>query len=659
MTILSGIRWNEIQSRIVAETKNREVHQPLVSLYRWWARRPHTLIGAILDSAAATLPADALILDPFSGGGTVAIEASRRGHRVYSQDVNPWAAWGLHVSLSPVDADELARAGDLLLRTLRNEHGHRYDAAQDSTVIHTFRVRRVCCPACSERTWLYPYPMITRASRAVDELQGYFGCRACGSVSSRRLERKREPRCPCGRGLIRALEPSCAHCDRRLSASTLRKAPWIPVLEQRHNAVPDGAVLTFHALDPNARRVNDLRNPPAALAAPIPRGHETSKLLAAGFSTWDSLYPTRQMEVLLAAAAALDRLTASPAVIERLRLALAGAVEMPGHLCRWDRHHPKVFEALSNHRYSFDGLAVEPNPLGPVGRGSIARRIRASVHAAKMFAPHTQSRSTAYLRTDRQPRVQPSAHSTIVQGSSETLLLGDGVASLVLTDPPYFDSVQYGELASLLLAWTVPFGIASTSGTFRRRDEAVPNRARRTGLSAYQQRLRRIFSECERALAPDGRLVLTYHSTNLRAWWALATALRTAGFYINGLAVARTENASDHAKRGKSSFVHDLLIECTRTPSGPVVHTTPRSPAERELLRVGQAMAGMPSLDYAEFRESFGRRVARLRVRRIQAADVTIKLAPRGSHDRRTQEPGSAPSRTRRRGGQVADKGDA
>lgn len=112
MTILSGIEWNQIQSRIVAETKNREVHQPLVSLYRWWARRPHTLIGAILDSAAATLPTDALILDPFSGGGTVAIEATRRGHRVYSQDVNPWAAWGLHVSLSPVDPHELAGVGE-------------------------------------------------------------------------------------------------------------------------------------------------------------------------------------------------------------------------------------------------------------------------------------------------------------------------------------------------------------------------------------------------------------------------------------------------------------------------------------------------------------------------------------------------------------------
>src|SRR5437868_6948438 len=112
--ILSKIPWAELARQIRAETKNRECHQPLVSAYRWWARRPHALIAAILEAASEHLGNGAVVADPFSGGGTVAIEAVRRSLSVYAQDLNPWAAWGLRTSLTVVDPNELASAGEVL-----------------------------------------------------------------------------------------------------------------------------------------------------------------------------------------------------------------------------------------------------------------------------------------------------------------------------------------------------------------------------------------------------------------------------------------------------------------------------------------------------------------------------------------------------------------
>src|SRR5690606_14595601 len=44
-TLLGCLPWRQLRCAIDVEVKNREVHQPLVSLYRWWARRPHSLIG--------------------------------------------------------------------------------------------------------------------------------------------------------------------------------------------------------------------------------------------------------------------------------------------------------------------------------------------------------------------------------------------------------------------------------------------------------------------------------------------------------------------------------------------------------------------------------------------------------------------------------------
>src|SRR6266487_623391 len=130
-TILSKIPWPAVTREIRDETRNRECHQPLVSVYRWWARRPHALIGAVLDAAGEWLEKGALIADPFSGGGTVAIEAVRRSLSIYAKDVNPWASWGLRVSLTPVDPDELAAAGDLFLEKVRNRFASVYGAIRN------------------------------------------------------------------------------------------------------------------------------------------------------------------------------------------------------------------------------------------------------------------------------------------------------------------------------------------------------------------------------------------------------------------------------------------------------------------------------------------------------------------------------------------------
>jgi hypothetical protein len=78
-SLLSGIDWQRLEQRIRAQQRNREIYTPPISLFRWWARRSHALIGALLDSAVDSRAGAGLtVSDPFSGGGTVAIEAARR-----------------------------------------------------------------------------------------------------------------------------------------------------------------------------------------------------------------------------------------------------------------------------------------------------------------------------------------------------------------------------------------------------------------------------------------------------------------------------------------------------------------------------------------------------------------------------------------------------
>jgi adenine-specific DNA methylase len=296
-------------------------------------------------------------------------------------------------------------------------------------------------------------------------------------------------------------------------------------------------------------------------------------------------------------------------VRNRIQLAVAGASEMAGHLSRWDRFHPKAFEALANHRYSSTSLAVETNLLGSRGRGTLARRLASSVAAARwmndQFKPGT-----------------PDA-ITVVTGSSATQKLGDRVAALILTDPPYYDAVQYGELSALFRVWG-SVTKAALDWTFNSSCEAIPRASEAVG---YEATLQTIFKEAARTLADDGRLLLTFHSTDFRGWTALGHALNCAGFCVVALGVGHSENEKDHGKRGKLAFSRDLVIECTKRQAGarrapPLIVNVPHTAEQRELLAAGCAIATKADGGTVAMVEAFEDAVARLKTRRIAISEV-------------------------------------
>jgi adenine-specific DNA methylase len=153
--LLTRVPWDEVNVRVSREQRSRERTTPTVSVFRWWARRPHALIGAILDAACAE--ADGLrVADLFSGGGTVAVEAARRGLDVYAQDLHPWATTGLHAVLDVADVEELDRATTLLkerLEPVRMEfYGSECPTHGLSETVHAFWVRVVACPQVANET---------------------------------------------------------------------------------------------------------------------------------------------------------------------------------------------------------------------------------------------------------------------------------------------------------------------------------------------------------------------------------------------------------------------------------------------------------------------------------------------------------------------------
>ncbi len=553
-------------------------------------------MGAILDAAVEQYGPGLVAADPFSGGGTVTFEAAKRGLKAYAQDLYPWAARGLASALHSCDANELAEAAAAVLDALAPLRSA-YKNSGGYELSHILRVRTVQCLHCHRSTFQFPHPLVSRASRAVAGTSAFFGCYQCGSITERNSG-VGSFKCRSCSSHWSATKPlvGCAHCSSEQVAPTGWHAVLVQQLTQQGNHWK--AVLRPVRHDDPIQADSAVDGIPA-LNELIPPGIETKRLIDNNLLRWGDLYTRRQAHVLADALLAIKQLDVPLAVKDRLAFSVLGAAEMPAFLSRWDRSNLKPFEGMANHRYTQTTLAVETNYLSPVGRGTLPRRFGAASTSLKWLIESCATPPKVVSTTSgRRGRKRTDWDILISTGSSSRQALRDGSVNVVLTDPPYWEDVQYGELARLFHAW---LKVYDPELTFDEAQEAVPNSVKGTSGADYENTIAACLRESRRTLKGDGTLVLTFHNKKLVAWKALAGAIGKAGFVVRALAVVRVENSGDHCKRNVNAMLDDLVLECV--PSSTQVRTskknspavsiafTPKTLEEKNLASMGLALA--------------------------------------------------------------------
>ena len=567
-------------SRVAAkEVYARERTLPPISTFRWWARRTAAVTGGVLDAYARVRPGDALVCDPFAGGGTVALESVRRGHRVHAQDIDPWATLGIAACLSIPDKSALTEARRGLYEALSPHLARAYRTTfadgKPAQLAHTFRVAVGDCPTCDNDARLYPYATVTHTHRGVrvGSSPSWLACRAghlhlatSGGRSS----------CPeCGRdvepGEVYAVRrrvacPSC-QTSHPLSAwaagSGLR---WEVVLVERSDGIrrefATPTQVELHRSEDGWQR--------GRILGPIRRGPETRHLIRHGFLDWDDLYPPRQHELLAAALEVVPDIACGDEALERaMRVMVAGAAEMAGYLSRWDRRYLKSYEAMAGHRFNLTTFAAESHiwGIGRRVRGSISRRFASLQRAALWYRDEGLSvQVEGPLARHRQSA--PKTGVRIVRGSSTSIPLPDAAVDLIWTDPPYHDNLAYHDLSAPLRAW------ASLGCAAIRESVAVHGDDEK-----YEKLLCLIFAECRRVLRPEGRMLLTFANRDPVAWISLFRALRQGGFFAHGYAIVRSDAPADCAKTETGSSQLDMVLDLA--PYAPPDDANLHRPAAR------------------------------------------------------------------------------
>jgi len=598
--------WAALSRRVSKEQKNRETYSPTVSTYRWWARRSHALIGALIDRGCQVLGSNIVISDPMAGGGTVAVEAARRGLTVHAQDINPWAAFGLQTTLRPVDPNLVEKAAKKLIERLTNASAKHYVTSDGEEIVTQLHVRRCACSNCDGVNFLFPTTLVALDRRITENPKtGWFGCSACGHVHQAGWP-KGSDRCPeCrhdigqinfeARRIVRR-HFKCSHCagEINVNATSLQLGGWSRAL----TITSDGKTMRIRPPESGAKpkKVSAMAS---RMNTPIPKGGETAALVSGGFVSWMDLFPDRQMALIDEAFSALNVTAIPTAVRRRLLLAVAGFAEMAGYACRWDPKYRKVYEVTANHHYSRLLLSAETNPIARLGSGTIRRRLNSAIQAAKWFSG--------------------SEIATVTCGSSKKQPMRSRSVDLVITDPPYYDSIQYAELSRLFRSFAAGLGLPWSNDA--ESGEAVTSRSLGCTHDEYVRRLDGIFKETARTLKPSGRMLLTFHHGETKAWEAVAESLRKAKWRILSVAVVHSENEKDFAKNKRKAITVDAVFECARRKYAPrnrvVTVLGPKTVIARNVLAMGAAVASSVNGSASPLRLLYLDQVKRRRIRKV------------------------------------------
>ena len=236
-----------------------------------------------------------------------------------------------------------------------------------------------------------------------------------------------------------------------------------------------------------------------------------------------------------------------------------------------------IRHTFAHHAYSFPYTALENNPLhrsrssGTLQNLFQSRLVRGHKWATRPIERHINNGKTTKIPIvgevdsgaecfDIADLKEGSHRFLLIQGSSASLShLPDNSVDHVVTDPPYFDSVQYSDLAAFFRVWLRQLLPTEVRWEYSLDDAAVDQQA--SGNGQYESVLSDIFSECHRVLKKeDGRLIFTFHHWNPKGWAGLTIALRSAGFKLVNRYVIHAENPASVHIANHNALIHDVVL---------------------------------------------------------------------------------------------------
>ncbi|HIC94503.1 MAG TPA: hypothetical protein EYP09_09690, partial [Anaerolineae bacterium] len=266
------------------------------------------------------------------------------------------------------------------------------------------------------------------------------------------------------------------------------------------------------------------------------------------------------------------------AVRELMVVTLSDAACANNLVCRYNFTALKMEPLFALHAYWVPDQPIENNVWGTkFGRGTFRSYCSKTRRAVEWLlipkevttdgkVPMSDSPVTPVAKTSEVLKTSEVSRAWLAARSAEDLaFIHSKSVDAVITDPPYFGNVQYGELSDFFYVW-LRQGLKDAYSEFiplvvPKETEIVVNVRAGKKDEHFRQGLLRCFRECHRVLKDDGAMAFTFHHEKARAWGAVLEAVLEAGFDIKAVWTYHSEKTGSIHRYG---IRFDTIIVCRK-----------------------------------------------------------------------------------------------
>ncbi|MDS0284041.1 DUF1156 domain-containing protein [Halomicroarcula sp. S3CR25-11] len=599
------------------ESHSRHHYRPIYSLHKWWARRPGTTfrtLGIAALSEDSTERDDILrrtsagglegkffekeggglekatILDPFMGGGTTIVESNRLNATTRGYELNPVAWWTTKKSVENVDLEKLESEFKAMVSDVREDIREYYlttdpDTGDQEEIQYSLQSQRVPCLTCDEEVNLFKNyklghnkststagvycpnldcdsPVIT-FDRDIKDIET---CPTCGTEFDPSDGNYGRGKYTCSKGHKHDVKETLDRLDKRPEFDYYAIKYKTSSGEEKFKH-PDKQDLKL--VKKTEEKYHSVKHDLPIPHQKIPEGDKTQALLNYNYEHFYELFTPRHRLThgkLMKRAKQVDNQNIS----EFLITAVSNMLTMNGLLTLWDARRQYADWVFKRHAFIPRVQPVEANPLNERGGRTSIQNFFDRVYKAKDYCenPFEKSKNSNTGKTEniyiQNEKIDESRSESLQCKTAERMSEEDNSVDYVITDPPYYDNVQYSELSDYFYVWMrevlkdeyeefeselVPKAREIVSNTNAGKDEKF-----------FVDALTNVFTESYRVLKDDGELIFTYHHNENEAWSVILESLIKSGFTIAGAYPVQSEKSNSTHISDLDNAEYDILI---------------------------------------------------------------------------------------------------
>ncbi|TQQ79163.1 DUF1156 domain-containing protein [Halonotius terrestris] len=621
----------------------RQWYRPIYTMHKWWARRLGSVFRAISlytladnpddidvfepgsntelsdfnsdsidveelvngvsvknpDSLWELYPKDIRInnkkvLDPFMGGGTSIVEASRFGAECHGRDLNPvaWFATKKELETGQTKTDEVVESFEEVKRQVKSEIQSYYKTPcphhpeeHDAEVMNYFWVKQLDCTSCGDVVSLFDDYRVAKGRYENDDKYHVF-CPECENIV---LVGDWQNECICSecrhefvpkQGTAHRGNYTCRSCGQKYSITDAIQEQdgydlklygleyYCSICDEEHDygrAKVKGyrevqqidLELAQEAKEEWESR-NDLHD--YIPKEEIPKGAITTASSVSGndvfqhsINSWEDMFNERQKLTHSLLMKAIDSVENENAQ-EYLLLAFSDCLRGNTMMIGYSQAYNQSDDLFKTNSFSPPQRPCESNLWGAkYGTRTFSSSWDQVLRGIEWGGAPTD-RYVEYPNKDGYPRIprnsslddpetvetepfaKPVGENASVEIGDVRNIESEDEYDAVITDPPYYDNIIYSEVSDFFYVWLKIILSERYEGFNQnatpRKESIVANPAENKGAEEFESELHESFTTIQNALKTDGVLAFTYHHSDSESWGELLESLCDSGFEV-------------------------------------------------------------------------------------------------------------------------------